>query len=313
MHWDDRVYGGVTIDDPRLLALIDGPTFQRLRGIRQAGPSAFAFPFKTVTRFEHSLGVFQLLRILGADLREQVAGLLHDISHTAFSHAVDFLFASEEQNHHEQIKNEFLHREDIVAALEPLGFVPEDFADDSVYPLLEQPIPRLCADRLDYFFRDGLACGVLTVEEVDGIRSRLAVVDRTIVITDRAAARLAAARYAVMNRDWWAGPTEAFIYNEFADALREAFRLGSLQAGDLLEDDAHVLARLEAAGSPLIATKLDHILRFRPERVATYVPRVIPKTRWLDPPVLVDGTVVRLSRLEPASQSDSRSAGTPSS
>src|SRR4051794_15752286 len=192
MHWNDRVYGDVTIDNPRLLALIDSPTFQRLRGIRQAGPSAFAFPFKTVTRFEHSLGVFQLLRTLGADLREQVAGLLHDISHTAFSHAVDFLFASEEQNHHEQIKHEFLHRRDIVAALAPFGFVPEDFADDSVYPLFEQPIPKLCADRLDYFFRDGLACGVLTVEEVDGIRSRLAVVDRTIVLTDRAPARLAA-------------------------------------------------------------------------------------------------------------------------
>jgi len=306
MHWTDRVYGDVAIDDPDILALIRCRTFQRLKGIRQAGPSAFAFPFKTVTRYEHSLGVFLLLRTLGADLREQVAGLLHDISHTAFSHAVDFLFASEEQNHHEQIKHEFLHREDIVAALSPLGFVPEDFADDTVYPLLEQSIPRLCADRLDYFFRDGLACGVLTVEEVDGIRSRLAVVDRTIVLTDRAAARLAAERYAVMNRDWWAGPTEAFIYNEFADALREAFRIGVLHEDDLLADDAHVLARLEAAESPLIVGKLDHILNFRIERVDGYVPRVIPKVRWLDPPVIVGKTVKRLSEWD-----DSGRAGSP--
>src|SRR5205823_11476012 len=106
MRWNDRVYGDVTIDDPRLLALIACPTFQRLKGIRQAGPSAFAFPFKTVTRYEHSLGVYWLLRRLDADLREQVAGLLHDISHTAFSHAVDFVFASEEQNHPEQPKHE---------------------------------------------------------------------------------------------------------------------------------------------------------------------------------------------------------------
>src|SRR3954453_8759211 len=108
MHWNDRVYGEVTIDDPRLLALIACPTFQRLGGIKQAGPSAFAFPFKTVTRLEHSLGVYLLLRQLGADRREQVAGLLHDISHTAFSHAVDFVFSSEEQNHHEALKHEFL-------------------------------------------------------------------------------------------------------------------------------------------------------------------------------------------------------------
>src|SRR5215472_352097 len=126
MRWNDRVYGDVAIDDPKLIDLIACPTFQRLRGIRQAGPSAFAFPFKTVTRYEHSLGVYRLLGILGADLREQVAGLLHDISHTAFSHAVDFVFASEEQNHHEQLKHEFLERADIVAGLRPLGFRPSD-------------------------------------------------------------------------------------------------------------------------------------------------------------------------------------------
>src|SRR3954470_2850150 len=134
MHWVDRVYGDVTIEDPRLLALIACPTFQRLRGIRQAGPSAFAFPFKTVTRYEHSLGVYLLLDRLGADRRERVAGLLHDVSHTAFSHAVDFVFASEEQDHHEGLKPEFLDRPDIAEALARLGFAPSDFFDDSVYP-----------------------------------------------------------------------------------------------------------------------------------------------------------------------------------
>jgi HD superfamily phosphohydrolase len=297
MRWNDRVYGASTIDDPWLLALIAGPTFQRLKGIRQAGPSAFAFPFKTVTRYEHSLGVHLLLRTLGAGLREQVAGLLHDISHTAFSHAVDFVFASEEQNHHEQLKHEFLERADIVAGLRPLGFRPGDFFDDSVYPLLERPIPWLCADRVDYFFRDGLACGVMTAGEVDTFRDHLAVVERTIVVTDVGVARAMGAQYAVMNRDWWSGPTEAYIYNEFADALREGFRLGALHEDDLLCDDAHVLARLRASENPLIAEKLEHILRFDPARVAAYVPRVIPKTRWLDPPVLVGLEVKRLSEL----------------
>jgi HD superfamily phosphohydrolase len=307
MHWNDRVYGDSTIDDPRLLDLIAGPTFERLRGIRQAGPSAFAFSFKTVTRYEHSLGVYLLLRTLGADLREQVAGLLHDISHTAFSHAVDFVFASEEQNHHEKLKHEFLERDDIVAGLHPLGFSPSDFFDDSMYPLLERPIPWLCADRVDYFFRDGLACGVLSADEVGWLRAHLTVVDRTIVINDLAVARVMVAKYAIMNRDWWSGPTEAYIYNEFADALREAFRLGVLHEDDLKSDDASVLARLQAAPSPLIAAKLDHVLNFDQRRVAAHVPRIIPKTRWLDPPVLVGARVRRLSELEPAASRTPRS------
>ena len=54
-----------------------------------------------------------------------------------------------------------LDRPDIVAALAGWAFSPAEFYDDSIYPLLEQPIPWLCADRLDYFLRDGLACGVV--------------------------------------------------------------------------------------------------------------------------------------------------------
>lgn len=297
MRWNDRVYGDVAIDDPKLLALIACPTFQRLRGIRQAGPSAFAFPFKTVTRFEHSLGVHLLLRRLGAGLREQVAGLIHDISHTAFSHAVDFIVSSDEQDHHESLKPEFLRRPDLAAALDALGFAPEEFFDDSVFPLLERPLPWLCADRIDYFCRDGLACGAATPEMVARFLAHLTVVDRMIAFTSAAVAREAVCLFTVMNRDWWASATEAFIYNEFADALREGFRLGTLSKDDLLTDDARVLAKLRGAGSPLITEKLDHILHFHPERLEGFTPRVIPKNRWLDPPVLVGSRIRRLSEI----------------
>src|SRR3954470_17594597 len=199
MRWSDRVYGEVAIDDPGVLALIGCPTFERLRGIRQAGPSSLAFPFKTVTRFEHSLGVYLLLGRLGADRRERMAGLLHDVSHTAFSHAVDFVFSSEEQDHHEGLKPEFLHRPDLVGALARIGYEPEEFYDDSIYSLLEQPLPRLCADRLDYFFRDSLACGVTTPAQVARFLGHLTVVGSTIAFTDASMALEAAESFAVMN------------------------------------------------------------------------------------------------------------------
>jgi HD superfamily phosphohydrolase len=298
MHWVDRVYGPSSIDDPEILHLIATSTFQRLKGIKQAGPSAFAHPFKTVTRFEHSLGVHLLLVRLGADRREQVAGLVHDISHTAFSHAVDFVFASEEQDHHETLKPLFLNRPDLRAALAGLGFEPSDFYDDEIYPLLERPLPLLCADRLDYFLRDGVACGVVTPEFAATVLRHVVAVDRLICLDDAEVAREVAARFAEMNRQWWSGPVEAYIYNEFADALREGFRLGVLRKDDLLGDDEHVLACLRSARSPRIAEALEHAARPRPESVEGYVARVEPKTRWLDPPVIVDGAVLRLSALE---------------
>ncbi|WP_435005669.1 HD domain-containing protein [Tundrisphaera lichenicola] len=302
MRWNDRVYGEVSIDDPGILALIECPTFQRLRGIRQAGPSALAFPFKTVTRYEHSLGVHLLLGRLGADRREQVAGLLHDVSHTAFSHAVDFVFASEEQDHHEGLKPEFLHRPDLVRVLARMGYEPEVFYDDSVYPLLEQPLPGLCADRLDYFCRDSLACGVTTPAQVSRFLSSLIVVGTSIAFRDQTIAREAADCFAEMNRDWWASPTEAYIYNEFADSLREAFRLKVLRREDLLGDDAEVLQKLQRSSDPRIAEKLDHVLRFDPLSIKGFVPRVEPKVRWLDPLIYDTRGLGRLSEREGPAQ-----------
>lgn len=295
MRWNDRVYGDVSIDDPEVLALIACPTFQRLHGIRQAGPSALAFPFKMVTRFEHSLGVYHLLGLLGAGRRERVAGLLHDVSHTAFSHAVDFVFATEEQDHHEGLKPEFLERPDIVEALAAMGFEPSEFFDDSIYPLLERPLPWLCADRLDYFFRDSLACGVITPEQVARFLDHLTVVDATIAFTDVEVAREAAERFGVMNRDWWASPTEAFIYNEFAHALTAGLGAGVLCPDDFLRDDEHVLRALQSSGRRDIAARLDRILGFRAESLDGYEPKVRPKVRWLDPPVLDASGLSRLS------------------
>lgn len=307
LRWDDRVYGPVAIDDPALLALIASPSFQRLRGIRQAGPSALVYDFKTVTRYEHSLGVFELLRRLGADRREQVAGLLHDISHTAFSHAVDFVYASEEQDHHEQLKPRILHRPDLAGPLKALGYEPEDFYDDSVFPLLERPLPWLCADRLDYFLRDSLAGGISTPASVARVLAHLTVVDGRIAFDEPGIARDTVDRFALMNRDYWASPAEAFIYNEFADALREGLRLGLLDDEVLLTDDDTVLDRLRSSRSPLIRAKLGNIEGFQDDRLEGFEPRVIPKERWLDPPVQTGReTWRRLSELEAESAAVTR-------
>src|SRR5205807_666617 len=128
----------------------------------------------------------------------------------------------------------------------------------------EQPLPWLCADRLDYFLRDGLACGVVAPDAAARILAHVAVREARIVFTDITVAREAVALFDAMNRDWWAGPTEAFIYNEFADALREGMRLGVLRLDDLMTEDQVVLAQLEASGSPLITRKLEAIRHFRP-------------------------------------------------
>jgi len=296
LSWTDRVYGPVNIDDPQLEALIQTPTMKRLGGVRQSGPSALVFPFKTVSRLEHSLGVFWLLQSLGADRKECVAGLLHDISHTAFSHAIDFLITSDEQNHHEQLKDQFLHRPDIVEALAEMGYKPADFEDDSLYPLLEQSLPALCADRVDYFLRDGLACGELGKPFVDAFLRSLVVVNGRMALADLALAHTAVEHFAQMNSHWWASHSESFIYNRFADLLRQAMQAGVISEADLLTSDDEVIRQIESRGGPGLNQSLEQIRRFCPSDLSGFVPKVVPKHRWIDPPVWHQG------RLQPCSE-----------
>src|SRR3989344_4030056 len=94
MTISDPLYGQVEISERVLIDLIKTPAFLRLKNITQAGVPQQYNSLKVYSRYEHSIGAMLLLRKLGADLEEQVAGLLHDISHLAFSHVADWLFGS---------------------------------------------------------------------------------------------------------------------------------------------------------------------------------------------------------------------------
>src|SRR6266568_5184974 len=114
----DALWGEIRFDHPVLEELVDSSPVQRLRGIDMAGASRYLFPERrSGTRFEHSLGVLHILSVLGANLEEQVAGLLHDVPHTAFSHTVDIVFPSAEYDYHERFQQQVVMRSEIPAIL----------------------------------------------------------------------------------------------------------------------------------------------------------------------------------------------------
>src|SRR3989344_4394896 len=87
----DALYGSFSITSPLILELIASRPLQRLKGITQFGiPNEFN-SVESFSRFDHCVGVMLLLKKLGAIEAEQIAGLLHDVSHTAFSHTIDWV------------------------------------------------------------------------------------------------------------------------------------------------------------------------------------------------------------------------------
>ena len=123
MKYQDKVYGEVEINEGVLLDVINSDALQRLNGINQYGTWVLVDPKYDTSRFEHSVGVMIVLEKLGADLKEQLAGLVHDVSHTAFSHVVDYVFGKAEvQDYHEEHAKEFISKTDLPEILKKYGY-----------------------------------------------------------------------------------------------------------------------------------------------------------------------------------------------
>jgi len=70
MEYQDRIYGTTEINEPVILDLIKSSSIQRMKGVEQHGYFEPYFPGNAFSRFEHSLGVFILLKNFGAPLLE---------------------------------------------------------------------------------------------------------------------------------------------------------------------------------------------------------------------------------------------------
>ncbi|MDT8305004.1 MAG: HD domain-containing protein [Anaerolineae bacterium] len=302
MRYDDAVYGTVMIDEPVLLALLESKAMQRLHGVLQHGITALVGITRPVTRYEHSVGVMLLVRRFGGSLEEQVAALLHDVSHTAFSHVIDYVFNNHNaQSYHDEQKLTYVAQTGLPAVLEQFGFDWRHILDESAFPLLEQPAPRLCADRLDYFLRDSLDLALATPDAVRAVLSHLVVHDGRLMCDDVASARWLAETYLAADKASWANFREVGLYELTARALRRGLALGILTEPDIWEEDAVVWERLNAADDRLLQETLALVnaaTRFVwDEGAPTF--RVGTKLRTIDPEVVQPDKSVRpLSALD---------------
>ena len=194
--FNDPVYGFITIPDNILIKIIDHPYFQRLRRIKQLGMTHYVYPGALHTRFHHALGALHLmqqaidvLRMKGTDITEeeslaaQIAILLHDIGHGAFSHALEYVLID---LHHEEISGFFLQQLNQEFQGQ-LNMAIEIFYDRYHKPFLHQLISgQLDMDRMDYLNRDSFFTGVSEgVIGYDRIIKMLCVKDGDLAVEEK--------------------------------------------------------------------------------------------------------------------------------
>ena len=303
MEIADRLYGALDAGAPVIQALLQTQALRRLEGVLQHGVTALIGITRPVTRLEHSLGVMALVQRLGAGEAEQVAALLHDVSHTAFSHVVDYVFDRHEaQSYHEEHKEWFMASSDLPETLARFGYDWRLFLHEDDFVLLEQPAPALCADRLDYFLRDAYDLGLASLAEVQAALDSLAVYEGRIVCLDLAAARRMGDTYLAADQASWANFREVGLYELAAQAIRLGLQRGVIADADLWTTDAQVWARLQSCADAEIrrqAALVSPQTGFAWDAAAPDF-WVSTKLRTIDPDVLAGGQLRRLSELDAA-------------
>ncbi|MBK8984776.1 MAG: HD domain-containing protein [Chloroflexi bacterium] len=303
MDYDDEVYGSMRIEEPVLLDLLASATLTRLKGVLQHGVSGLIGVTKPVTRFEHSVGAMLLVRRLGGSLEEQIAALLHDASHTAFSHVIDYVFdGHDSQSYHDERKEEFLAQTDTPDILAWHGYDWRDFLHEENFPLLEQPSPRLCADRLDYFLRDARGLGLATAVHIQTALDHLARVGGRIAATSLTAAQWLGYTFIAADDASWANFREVGLYELTAQAIRRGLHIGAISEADIWGTDVPFWAKLHAhpdAGLQATLRLVHPDTSFAwDEANPTFC--VSTKLRASDPDVWLDnGRLVPLSVLDP--------------
>lgn len=171
----DPVHRYVRVTDLVIWDLIATPEFQRLRRIKQLGTTYLTFHGAEHSRFNHSLGVYEIVRRIikkferydNWNKEERLlclcAALLHDLGHGPFSHSFEKVFELQHEHFTREIIvgdthiNKVLERVEDGFSQKVADVIALTYDDKLVVNLISSQID---ADRMDYLLRDAYYSGV---------------------------------------------------------------------------------------------------------------------------------------------------------
>ncbi|MCA1032155.1 HD domain-containing protein [Bacillus timonensis] len=172
----DPVHRYIHVRDKLIWDLIATKEFQRLRRIRQLGTTYVTFHGAEHSRFNHSLGVYEIIRRIIDDVFKErphwddnerllclCAALLHDLGHGPFSHSFEKVFHLDHEEFTQSIilgdteVNSVLRREGEEFPKKVAEVIAKTYKNKLVVSLISSQID---ADRMDYLQRDAYYTGV---------------------------------------------------------------------------------------------------------------------------------------------------------
>lgn len=143
-----------------LLKYIAAPEMQRLDGVSPTcgliHSSLYTYK-QHVTTFAHSIGVALIIWHFTHDKKQTLAGLFHDIASPAFKHTIDVMNGDAETQESTEDRTAQIIRDSrvIMKHLKRDGILASEVSDYHLYPIADNQLPNLAADRLEYTLMHG--------------------------------------------------------------------------------------------------------------------------------------------------------------
>jgi uncharacterized protein len=296
---NDPVYGDTKIESPVIEELINTQVFQRLKDITQSGMPNGLNKFPSFTRFEHSLGVYLILRKFGASELEQVAGLVHDIAHRAFSHIYEWIL-DERQSGIEGVSEsdteKFIKDKEFIKVLKKYSISYIDLLDYSKFKILENSIPDLCADRLDYSFREYLMYKNSNyLYEQLGNKIDFSSIINSFYFNDIDSAELYGYEFLELQEEVWGGWDSVFRYQAIREIAIELINTGKISLHDFDNSEMIILQEIFSSQNPKVQNLVKLLKDNQLDTIPYFEKKVVKKFRYVDPFGIYDGDLVRLS------------------
>lgn len=311
IFWQLSVFGTITvktifgtdiITEPVIEELIASGPFQRLKKINQYGCNRYTFSNYDYTRYSHSLGVYILLKKYNACLKEQIAGLLHDISHTVFSHVGDHLYRN--NNYQDTIHTWYIQACGISDILKKYGYSIADInPKNGQFQLLEQDLPDICADRIEYTIHGGYLEGKLTQEEINKLMEHLFYKEGSWYFDELYWAKKLADTSLYLTYNLFGSPENMVCYDWCAQALQRALTINELTFDDIhFGTDDYAWNMLLKSKDEIIKKYMTYLQNYKKHFTYSSAQKAyihfIPKFRGHNPWVQINKNMFRLTNID---------------
>lgn len=305
----ETIYGSMNIDDEAVIDILNSTAMLRLKRIHQYGIWGVLNEDTSYTRYDHSLGVYYLLIKYGATREECIFGLLHDISHTVFSHVADYIAKTitKKKSYQDDILPWYIDQTDLKDILEKhnlLSIITDE--SQTTFTMLKNSLPSLCIDRLEYNLYGGLIDNILSKNDIIDIVNTLIYENDRFVFTDIANAKKFSLTSIELSINNWCNPTNCFVYQETANMILYALDKNIISKNDFhFSDDETVWHTLENTNDNQIQSYIKHLKThcklFSLGSENDYDLAITTKFRGVDPFVMTEnGEIRRLSEIDNA-------------